>query len=195
MAVTEKEAFDYVSAAMDDEDLSDGTIAKLLADEGAMQKWYEYHLIRDYMQQPAGEVGHDADFMQSEAFQTALAQISAEHRQRHAQEPVSRAQRPVQAANHAFKGFAVAASVLAVAVSVWQFWPQARSEAVPVAADTVVPQTNQVHVVPVNATPDNKGASDTVVPNAAKVQMPERQTTVRVETQRNTAADRQTVVQ
>lgn len=74
---TINDKYEYISIAMDDEDLSDEMLDKLLAYDEASQKWYEYHLISDYMKQQA--VGRDANFMQSEIFTAALAEISREH--------------------------------------------------------------------------------------------------------------------
>ena len=192
---TTMQEFEYVSIAMDDETLSDEMLDRLLADDEAGQKWYEYHLIRDYMQQHQQSVGQDAGFMHNPDFKAALAEISIEHRQRYldgAEAALNTSVAP--AANQTFKAFAVAASVAAVAVSVWQFWPSAAPEASMPMAEQRAPVQSESNVVTVSGNPEVKTASEptVVVPNAAKSQIPEQQTTVRIE---SGAATQQTVVQ
>lgn len=181
MTTKTNEKFEYISVAMDSETLSEEMLDALLSDDEALQKWYEYHLISDYMQHQSNSVGRDADFMNKPEFISALAQISTEHRQRAAAKPFNKAPEPeeVKAANHVFKGFAVAASLAAVAVSVWQFLPQTgQHNTVPVAAEPAQP--GNPNVVPVSNT-ESKAASEPVIPNAAKNQLPEKQATVRTE--------------
>ncbi|WP_416192617.1 RseA family anti-sigma factor [Neisseria sp. CCUG12390] len=190
---TINDKFEYISIAMDNEDLSEEMLDKLLADDAAVQKWYEYHLISDCMKEQT--VGRDADFMQSEHFAAALAEISHEHQSAYA-EKAAKSVSEQKAANSAFKGFAVAASLAAVAVSVWQFWPQAGDAQMPVAAEQVQPAADQNIVLVKAVEPEKKSASDVVVPDAAK-QLPssERTTAVRTEKQTNPAATQQEVVQ
>ena len=193
---TINDKYEYISIAMDDEDLSDEMLDKLLADDEASQKWYEYHLISDCMKQQA--VGRDANFMQSEMFTAALAEISREHQANHAANASKLANKQPKAANnHAFKGFAVAASLAAVAVSVWQFWPQADTQQLtPVAVEKQQPQQLDQNIVPVRAAAENKAASDVVVPNAAKQLAPQQNNTaVHVESQSGTNTPPKEIVQ
>ena len=71
--------FEYVSAAMDD-DLSEEALARLLEDADAQQKWYEYHLIRDYLQHAKPVVGKDIKPVSKEAFTASLADVAAENK-------------------------------------------------------------------------------------------------------------------
>lgn len=177
--------FEFVSAAMDDDNLSEEALDKLLSDSDTQQKWYEYHLIRDYMQHAKSAVGKDIELTNEKILLTQSA--TAEGKQVFVARPVA------SASNHAFRGFAVAASILAVAVGVWQFWPQmnAESEANIVEQSTPAKPT-QTEIVSVggNAAAKNNAvanaeAQGTVVPNAAKAaqatETVEKQTAVRVE--------------
>ena len=193
---TINDKYEYISIAMDDEDLSDEMLDKLLADDEASQKWYEYHLISDCMKQQA--VGRDADFMQSKMFTAALAEISREHQANHAANASKLTHKQPKAANnYAFKGFAVAASLAAVAVSVWQFWPQADTQQLtPVAVEKQQPQQVDQNIVPVRAAAENKAASDVVMPNAAKQLAPQQNNTaVHVESQTGTNTPPKEIVQ
>ena len=193
---TINDKYEYISIAMDDEDLSDEMLDKLLADDEASQKWYEYHLISDCMKQQA--VGRDADFMQSKMFTVALAEISREHQANHAANASKLTHKQPKAANnYAFKGFAVAASLAAVAVSVWQFWPQADTQQLtPVAVEKQQPQQVDQNIVPVRAAAENKAASDVVMPNAAKQLAPQQNNTaVHVESQTGTNTPPKEIVQ
>ena len=93
----------------------------------------------------------------------------------------------VQAANNSFfKSFAVAASVAAVAVAVWQFAPQMQSigSADMVAEKAVETKAQQENIVSVVANPAVKNASDAVVlPESIKNEKGVSQTTVRTEMQ------------
>lgn len=171
------EDYEFVSAAMDEDGLSEEMLDKLLSDGEARQRWYEYHLIRDCMQSVKPVAAADAPF----AAPQNLAKGGLEN--------VGGASvRP--AANHAFKGFAVAASVLAVAVGVWQFWPQGSGGVAAVAEKTA--PSGQSAIVSVGgkaatAKSDavaNAEAQGAVVPNAARAAQtaaPEKQSAVRVE--------------
>lgn len=190
---TINDKFEYISIAMDNEDLSEEILDKLLADDAAVRKWYEYHLISDCMKEQA--VGRDAGFMQNAAFTAALAEISRGHQAAYAAK-AAKSVSEQKAANSAFKGFAVAASLAAVAVSVWQFWPQGSDGAMPVAAEKVQTAPADQNVVPVKAAePEKKSASDTVVPNAAKQLPPRQTTTVRTETPSDSVNAQQDIVQ
>ena len=81
--------------------------------------------------------------MQSAAFTATLAEISEEHKQRHEAEvaAVMPVVKEVQAANNSFfKSFAVAASVAAVAVAVWQFGPQVKGDSSGMVAEKLLNQ-------------------------------------------------------
>ena len=177
---------EYISMLMDNDDVSEEMLDRLLSDDAAAEAWYEYHLIGDYMRYKAG-TGRDADFMQSAAFTATLAEISEEHKQRHkAEVAAAMSAKGVQAANNSFfKSFAVAASVAAVAVSVWQFAPQVQGGLADIVAEKVADTKNQQeHIVPVPANPAVKNASDVVVvPESAKNDKGVSQITVRTETQ------------
>ncbi|ASK28303.1 sigma-E factor negative regulatory protein [Neisseria chenwenguii] len=188
MNTTINETYEYVSIAADDEELSEVFIDRLLNDDEAARKWYEYHLIGDCIRNEREAAGRDAGFLKNADFQAALAEISAEHQARSGNTPKAAA-KPAEAANHTFKGFAVAASLAAVAVSVWQFWPQADQGATPVAAEQTRPADNNVVSVGGHA---DKTASAPVVPNASKdTQTTESRSAVGVEA--NKAAQQQLV--
>lgn len=168
------EQYEYLSAMMDGDAVSEEMLDKLLADEQAQKRWYEYHVVRDYTALKSNEIGPDAAFLNQPDFQAELAQISAEHRSRDAAPQTVK-----QAANHHFRYFAVAASVAAVAVSVWQFNGQtAENEAV--AAEQAASKQTAEHIVPVS-TPEKRAASEPVMPNSAVKDLPAQQSAVRVE--------------
>ena len=177
---------EYISMLMDNDDVSEEMLDRLLSDDAAAEAWYEYHLIGDCMRYKAG-TGRDADFMQSAAFTATLAEISEEHKQRHkAEVAAAMSAKGVQAANNSFfKSFAVAASVAAVAVAVWQFGPQVKGDSAGMVAKKAVETKNQQeNIVPVAANPTAKNASDAVVmPESAKNDKGVSQTTVRTEMQ------------
>ncbi len=186
MVTTMNTTREYVSMLMDSNQINDEMLDRLLSEDAAAEAWYEYHLLGDCMRYKAG-AGRDADFMQSAAFTATLAEISEEHKQRYEAEvaavlPV----KDVQAANNSFFNyFAVAASVVAVAVAVWQFGPQVRDDSSGMIAEKAVDTKNQQkHIVPVAANPTVKNASDTVVlPDSVKNEKGVSQTTVRTEVQ------------
>lgn len=169
------ETFENLSAAMDGEELSEQMLDALLADEAALQKWHEYHLIRDCISPTAS--GPEVDFMRDERFRSALAEISAEHQAKAAASPAE----PVEQAaanNRFFKYFAIVASLAAVAVSVWQFAPQNTETMQPAVAESKIEAVQDENVVEVGAVADDQ-ASAPVMPNSAK-QLPEKQPAVGV---------------
>ncbi|MBS5836228.1 MAG: sigma-E factor negative regulatory protein [Neisseria sp.] len=185
MVITMNTTHEYISMLMDNDDVSEEMLDRLLSDDAAAEAWYEYHLIGDCMRYKAG-TGRDADFMQSAAFTATLAEISEEHKQRHkAEVAAAMSAKGVQAANNSFfKSFAVAASVAAVAVAVWQFAPQMQSvgSADMVAEKAVETKAQQENIVSVVANPAVKNASDAVVlPESIKNEKGVSQTTVRTE--------------
>ncbi len=186
MVITMSTTHEYISMLMDNDDVSEEMLDRLLSDDAAAEAWYEYHLIGDCMRYKAG-TGRDADFMQSAAFTATLAEISEEHKQRHkAEVAAAMSAKGVQAANNSFfKSFAVAASVAAVAVAVWQFGPQVKGDSAGMVAKKAVETKNQQeNIVPVAANPTAKNASDAVVmPESAKNDKGVSQTTVRTEMQ------------
>ena len=187
MVTTMDTTREYVSMLMDGDQVSEEMLDRLLSDDAAAEAWYEYHLIGDCMRYKAG-TGRDADFMQSAAFTATLAEISEEHKQRHKVEvAAAMSAKGVQAANNSFfKSFAVAASVAAVAVAVWQFAPQMQSvgSADMVAEKAVETKAQQENIVSVVANPAVKNASDAVVlPESIKNEKGVSQTTVRTEMQ------------
>lgn len=187
MVTTMDETRKYVSMLMDGDQISEKMLDRLLSDDDAAEAWYEYHLLGDCLRYKEG-TGRDADFMQSAAFTATLAEISEEHKQRHEAEVA--AAMPVvkeaQAANNSFfKSFAVAASVAAVAVAVWQFGPQVKGDSAGMVAEKAVEtRSQQENIVPVADNPTAKNASDAVVmPESSKIEKGGSQTTVRTETQ------------
>lgn len=170
------EQYEYLSAMMDGDAVSEEMLDKLLADEQAQKMWYEYHVVRDYTALKSNEIGRDAEFLNSASFKAQLAEISAEHQSR------SSAAKPLQtkAANHNFRFFAVAASVAAVAVSVWQFGGSERTEPQTAAVEQTAPKQAADHIVPVS-TPEKRAASEPVMPNSAVKDLPAQQSAVRVE--------------
>lgn len=177
--------YEFVSAAMDDDDLSEEALDKLLSDSEAQQKWHEYHLIRDCLQRTKPAVHKENVFVAEESIKVAVQTVAAKQLDRSAEHVC----RP--AANHAFKGFAVAASVLAVAVGVWQFWPQTNNGAAAVAEKAAPSGQSEIVSVGGKTAPAkndavaNAEAQGTVVPNAARANQAagaaEKQSAVRVE--------------
>lgn len=176
--------YEFVSAAMDDDDLSEEMLDKLLSDDGAAQRWREYHMIRDCLQSARIET--------SEAVEAGISVHTVETVQTATVRKFERSEAVYAkpAANQAFKGFAVAASVLAVAVGVWQFWPQGGQGAANVAEKAA--PADQAEIVSVggksaakNDAVANAEAQGAVVPNAARSAQSagsvEKQTAVRVE--------------
>lgn len=186
MVTTMDTTREYVSMLMDGNQVSEEMLDRLLSDDAAAEAWYEYHLLGDCLRYKAG-TGRDADFMQSAAFTATLAEISEEHKQRHeAEVAAAMPAKEAQAANNSFfKTFAVAASVAAVAVAVWQFGPQVKGDSAGMVAEKAVETKNQQeNIVPVAANPVAKNASDAVVmPESAKNDKGVSQTTVRTEMQ------------
>ena len=125
--MNQNEDYEFVSAAMDDDGLSDEMLDKLLSDDEARQKWYEYHMIRDCMQRGRKVVRSEKQFIEIEK-----ERFSVEERAPAGFTAVKQSGTPLQpaavseqrkASNSVFGTFAVAASVMAVAVGVWQFYP------------------------------------------------------------------------
>lgn len=125
--MNQNEDYEFVSAAMDDDGLSDEMLDKLLSDDEARQKWYEYHMIRDCMQRGRKVVRSEKQFIEIEK-----ERFSVEERAPAGFTAVKQSGTPLQSAavseqrkasNSVFGTFAVAASVMAVAVGVWQFYP------------------------------------------------------------------------
>lgn len=178
--------YEFVSAAMDDNDLSEEALDKLLSDSEAQQKWHEYHLIRDCLQRAKPAASQENISVTGESAKAAVQPAAAVQLDRSA----GHADRPA-ANSHVFKGFAVAASVLAVAVGVWQFWPQGNNGAAAVAEKAA--PAGQAEIVSVggktapakNDAVANAEAQGAVVPNAARANQAagaaEKQSAVRVE--------------
>lgn len=156
-----EEKYEYVSALMDDE-FSEAEIELLLQDEGAQQKWLEYHLIRECMQfsksvsTPEGEVEINKAIAEPVVVhEKAKLQIIHTH---------------TAANSRVFRTFAVAASFLAVAVAAWQLAPQTTGQPIaPVAVEKQAPIDR--NIVPVAKTKHTEQVvdKDVVVPNAALV--------------------------
>lgn len=183
--MNQNKSYEFVSAVMDDDDLSEEAIDKLLSDSEAQQKWHEYHIIRDCMQRVRKGTGKNIGAVVQERAMIASVQTTAAYS---LDKNAGYSTKP--AANHTFKGFAVAASVLAVAVGVWQFWPQSSGGAA-VVAEKAAP--NRAEIVSVGGKPAaakndavaNAEAQGAVVPNAARANQAtapvEKQSAVRVE--------------
>lgn len=197
MQTTINDKFKYISIAMDDDCLSEEILDKLLADKEASQKWYEYHLIGDCLRSRKEGMGKDFDFAQSSNFMATLAEISLENKRLYEAGQIKPVKDlPVQASNHAFKCFAIAASVAAVAVSVWQLLPQTeQADVAPVAVEQQRPA--RAEVVEVSGKPDAKSASAPVVapvmPSNVE-EKPKSQSAVHVESQHVSQQRQQTIV-
>lgn len=169
--------YEFVSAAMDDDSLSDEMLDKLLSDDEARQKWREFHIIRDCMQRAQPSLETDAQFIKEEC-SAAIKQLAAAKQQTQAQTTVqiTGSQERRRAANCMFGGFAVAASVLAVAVGVWQFFPSKNEEGSGMVTEQVAPKPEQADIVSVGGNVKqsntdavaNAEAQGAVVPNAAR---------------------------
>ncbi|MCS4533400.1 sigma-E factor negative regulatory protein [Neisseria montereyensis] len=183
--------FEFVSAAMDDDDLSDEMLDKLLSDSEAQQKWHEYHVIGDYMRyaKSVSGAGANTNDMATEKHIAANHMNNGKSQHIHKPEMIENK----AAANQAFYGFAVVASVLAVAVGVWQFWPSSRIDSGAAVVQKNAPADNLGEgIVPVGSQSDsaktdpvaNAEAQGAVVPNAARENQTntvEKQSAVRVE--------------
>ncbi|MGB4882131.1 MAG: sigma-E factor negative regulatory protein [Neisseria sp.] len=160
----DEKKYEYVSALMDDE-LSEADLALMLEDDEAQQKWREYHVIRDYMQHAKlvsseeFEIEANAEQLEPVVIQDKKADIRV-------------IQANAAANSKVFRLFAVAASVCALAVAVWQVVPQA-DQAAPMAAEKQViePVVGDQNIVPVGKIKqDDKATQKEVVePNAALV--------------------------
>ncbi|UOO76239.1 sigma-E factor negative regulatory protein [Neisseria sp. Dent CA1/247] len=173
--------YEFVSAAMDDDNLSEEMLDKLLSDDEAQQKWREYHIIRDCMQRAQSSMGKDIQFIKEESFEVA-EKPSAAAKQQGTQSQTANSQQQRKAANCMFGGFAVAASVLAVAVGVWQFFPSGNQGDSEMVAEQVAPSGNdQSGIVSVGGKAKqvstdavaNAEAQGAVVPNAARANQAE----------------------
>lgn len=179
--------FEFVSAVMDDDEFSEEALDKLLSDADAQQKWYEYHLIRDYLQHAKPVIGKDIKMSETD-FAASLAQVAAENKQRYGAK-TRQSGHTAHAANHAFMRFAAVASVLAVAT--WQLWPQTTSapEAGIAAVEQAPAQKADSAIVSVGGNAaatqaDVAPKKDVVMPNAAAAvnqSQAENQSAVRVE--------------
>lgn len=167
--MTKEQNYEYVSAAMDDE-LTDEELDKLLQDSEAQKKWCEYHLIRDYLQCVQQVSTQQADT------QSAYVAVQAKKVE------TVKIEEPVRPANTIFKGFAVAASILAVAVIGWQMLPLNAGEvgSAEVATQPIQQPKDKNAVVPVAAVtvkaevvkPVDNTVAGVVVPNAAQANEP-----------------------
>ncbi|QEY25982.1 sigma-E factor negative regulatory protein [Neisseria zalophi] len=183
--------FEFVSAAMDDDDLSDEMLDKLLSDSEAQKKWHEYHVIRDYMRyaKSVSDAGVNTNDMATE--KNIVVNDIDNDKSQHIHKPEIIENKA--AANQAFYGFAVAASVLAVAVGLWQFWPHSHTGGASSVVQKNMPADNvEEGIVPVGSQTDsvqtdpvaNAEAQGAVVPNAARENQTntiEKHSAVRVE--------------
>ena len=125
----DEKKYEYVSALMDDE-LTEADLALMLEDDEAQQKLREYHVISDYMQHAKlvsseeFEIEANAEQLEPVVIQDKKADIRV-------------IQANAAANSKVFRLFAVAASVCALAVAVWQVVPQA-DQAAPMAAEKQV---------------------------------------------------------
>lgn len=167
--MTKEQNYEYVSAAMDDE-LTEEALDKLLQDSEAQQKWNEYHLIRDYLQSTQRSSMHQVD-MQFDYVTVKTEKAKA-----------VKIEEPISPANSIFKGFAIAASILAVAVIGWQMLPLHTGEvgSAEVANEQSLQLKSNDAVVPVAGVaakgevvkPTDNTAPGVVVPNAAQANEP-----------------------
>lgn len=168
--MAQEKEFEFVSAAMDDE-LSEHDIERLLKDENAHAKWYQYHLIRDCMQYKRA-VGKDIEYVSDEVFLSKLSAVTQERRSisSNVQNGMKRTPAPVEASNHSFRWFSIAASVMAIGVISWQMLPLSTHDSGGVAVqDTQKSRPADASVVPVSVkTPSlESDSTDVVVPDAA----------------------------
>ncbi|MBF0803263.1 RseA family anti-sigma factor [Neisseria sp. WF04] len=177
--------YEFVSAAMDDDGLSEEILDKLLSDSEARQKWREYHFIRDCLQCSKPAAREETVSVSRESITAVVQTVAVKQSGRSESRAV-----PPAANNHAFRGFAVAASVLAVAVGGWQFLPQSGSGGSAVAGKAAPSDRSEIVSVGGKAAPAksdavaNAEAQGTVVPNAARANQTgaaEKQSAVRVE--------------
>lgn len=116
------EHLETLSALMDDElsaHESQALVDRLLDDPEAQASWLSYHVVKDCMQKTDCS-GNDR------LFASICAQLD--------EEPTVRVKTPLMppqqkpAANHWYRGFSVAASVLVAAVAMWQMWPTSQTQ-------------------------------------------------------------------
>ncbi|MDO4642187.1 MAG: sigma-E factor negative regulatory protein [Neisseria sp.] len=171
--MAEEKDFEMVSAAMDGE-LSDEEFDRVLKSGDVQERWYQYHLIRDYLQHSRQAVGKDIEFTSQASFLAKLSEITQERQVAVRSEQVKQKSTLTHHAvnNHSFRWFSIAASVLAAAVITWQMLPggNASEGGVTVEAKKQA-QPSDSSVVPVAAKPAAAiaaGKEDGVVmPNAA----------------------------
>lgn len=199
--MAQEKKFELVSAAMDGE-LSDEELDRLLQDGDVQEKWYQYHLIRDYMQYSQQVVGKDIEFTSQENFLAKLDAITEERKAALASEKNMYSEQPVvrQASNHNFRWFSIAASVLAVAVITWQMLPANNESSPGVVATTQSVEKVQpadVAVVPVvnksSTVSSGNKTDDVVVPQAALENQNGAEIKSAVQTEKQEAAQSQSV--
>ena len=125
----ENQKLEQISALMDEQlegKEQDVTLDRLLDDADAQRVWQEYHLIRDCLQNNQTKLGFD---------------IKRSLFERLRQEAILYVPKVAQKSG-AWRGFAVAASVAAVTLAVWQVWPNmSQSNDSSLIATTVKTQT------------------------------------------------------
>lgn len=116
------EHLETLSALMDDElsaHESQALVDRLLDDPEAQASWLSYHVVKDCMQKT------DCS-NQDRLFASICAQLDDEPTIKTAAPLVPPQHKP--AANHWYRGFSVAASVLVAAVAMWQMWPTSQAQ-------------------------------------------------------------------
>lgn len=161
-----------LSALMDDElsaQESQAFVDRLLDDPEVQASWLSYHVVKDSMQKTECS-SHDR------LFASICAQLDEEPRLVMSAPVVPPMAKP--AANHWYRGFSVAASVLVAAVAMWQMWPTAQTQmsegagvlvsndaatapsAVLSVSQSVAPEARVDHSLPLYAVPANTRSQD-----------------------------------
>lgn len=120
----EKHKLEQISALMDeqlDEKEQEMALDSLLSDIEAQKMWQEYHLIRDCLQNHQTKLGFD---------------VKKSLIERLKQEAILFVPKVSSKGSH-WRGFAVAASVAAVTIAVWQAWPNMQNKDASLMATTV----------------------------------------------------------
>lgn len=123
----EKHKLEQISALMDeqlDEKEQEMVLDSLLSDIEGQKMWQEYHLIRDCLQNHQTKLGFNVK-------KSLIKRLE--------QETILFVPKVSSKGSH-WRGFAVAASVAAVTIAIWQAWPNMQSKDSALIATTVQTQ-------------------------------------------------------
>lgn len=147
----EKHKLEQISALMDEQleiDEQEAALDQLLSDAEVQKVWQEYYLIRDCLQNRQAKLGFDVKH-------SLFEQLKQE----------ARLYVPKTQQKRSWRGYAVAASVAAVSLAIWQVWPTLSQEKNNAQMAQVAPQNEAANQSLVNKTNKDRVATLTVTVN------------------------------